>query len=88
MSADLRSTPESRTLGVDRDALGANIDDLDVDRGHRTLRVVPKGGKQATIPPAPRTARALDLSSANGPPGRSSWAPPGLGWTATPPTAP
>jgi integrase/recombinase XerD len=73
--------PESRTLGVDRnelgallvqaglgsrrahalisllamnglpisEALGANIDDLDVDRGHRTLRVVPKGGKQATI---------------------------------------
>jgi site-specific recombinase XerD len=86
--------PESRTLGVDRnelgallvqaglgsrrahalisllamnglpisEALGANIDDLDVDRGHRTLRVVPKGGKQAAIPPAPRTARALDLS--------------------------
>jgi integrase/recombinase XerD len=85
--------PESRTLGLDRnelgallvqaglgsprdhalisllamngprisEALGANIDDLDVDRGHRTLQVVRKGGKHATIPLAPRTARALDL---------------------------
>jgi integrase len=43
------------------EALGADIDDLDVDRGHRTLRIVRKGGMQATIPLAPRTARALDL---------------------------
>ena len=85
--------PESRTLGLDRnelgaflvqaglgsprdhalisllamnglrisETLGADIDDLDVDRGHRTLRVVLKGGKHVTIPLAPRTARALDL---------------------------
>jgi len=32
-----------------------------MDRGHRTLRVVRKGGKHVTIPLAPRTARALDL---------------------------
>jgi len=43
------------------EALGADIDGLDVDRGHRTLRIVRKGGKQATIPLALRTARALDL---------------------------
>jgi integrase len=43
------------------EALGTEIDDLDVDRGHRTLRVVRKGGKQAIIPLAPRTARAFDL---------------------------
>ena len=85
--------PESRTLGLDRDelgavlvhaglgsprdhalisllamnglriseALGADIDDVDVDRGRRTLRVVRKGGKQVTIPLAPRTGRALDF---------------------------
>jgi integrase/recombinase XerD len=85
--------PESRTLGLDRnelgallvqaglgrardhalisllamnglrinEALGANVDDLDTDRGHRTLRVTRKGGKQVTMPLAPRTARALDL---------------------------
>jgi site-specific recombinase XerD len=43
------------------EALGADIADLDVDRGHRTLRIVRKGGKHVTIPLAPRTARALDL---------------------------
>jgi integrase len=34
---------------------------LDIDRGHRTLRIVHKGGKHVTIPVAPRTAPALDL---------------------------
>jgi integrase/recombinase XerD len=85
--------PESRTLGLDRnelgallvqaglgsardhalisllamnglrisEALGADVDDLDIDRGHRTLRIVRKGGRQVTIPLAPRTGRALDL---------------------------
>jgi integrase/recombinase XerD len=43
------------------EALSADVDDLDIDRGHRTLRIVRKGGKQVTIPLAPRTARALDL---------------------------
>ena len=43
------------------EALDADIGDLDMDRGHRTLRVVRKGGKHVTIPLAPRTARALDL---------------------------
>ncbi len=43
------------------EALGADISNLDVDRGHRTLRIVRKGGKHVTIPLAPRTGRALDL---------------------------
>ena len=43
------------------EALGANIDDLDYERGHRTLKVLRKGGKHATIPMAPRTSRAIDL---------------------------
>jgi hypothetical protein len=43
------------------EALAANIEDLDFDRGHRTLRIVRKGGKHATVPLAPRTTRALDL---------------------------
>ena len=43
------------------EALGADIEDLDTERGHRTLRIVRKGGKHVTIPLAPRTARALDL---------------------------
>ena len=44
------------------EALGADIEHLNVERGHRTLRIVRKGGKQVTIPLAPRTARALDLA--------------------------
>ncbi len=84
---------ESRTLGLDRNELGAfvvqaglgsprdhalasllalnglrisealraDLDDLDFERGHRTLKIVRKGGKHATIPLAPRTSRAIDL---------------------------
>ena len=44
------------------EALGANIDDLGLERGHRTLTVLRKGGKLVTIPLAPRTARAIDLA--------------------------
>ena len=44
------------------EALGVNVEDLAVERGHRTLRVVRKGGKTVTIPLAPRTARAIDLA--------------------------
>jgi integrase/recombinase XerD len=44
------------------EALGADIDHLGVERGHRTLTVLRKGGKIVTIPLAPRTARAIDLA--------------------------
>jgi integrase/recombinase XerD len=44
------------------EATGANIQALGVERGHRTLVVTRKGGKVATIPLAPRTARAIDLA--------------------------
>ena len=43
------------------EALGADVEDLDFERGHRTLKIVRKGGKRVTIPLAPRTSRALDL---------------------------
>ncbi len=43
------------------EALGADIDKLEVNRGHRTVFIQRKGHKTATIPLAPRTARALDL---------------------------
>jgi len=43
------------------EALGADIEDLAVERGHRTLKILRKRGKTATIPLAPRTARAIDL---------------------------
>ena len=44
------------------EAIGADIEALGVERGHRTLTVVRKGGKSVTIPLAPRTARAVDLA--------------------------
>lgn len=44
------------------EALGANIENLGIERGHRTLLVRRKGGKIVRIPLAPRTARAVDLA--------------------------
>ena len=43
------------------EAIGADIERLGLERGHRTLVVLRKGGKTVTIPLAPRTARAVDL---------------------------
>ena len=44
------------------EATGADIESLGLERGHRTLTVLRKGGKIVTIPLAPRTARAIDLA--------------------------
>jgi integrase len=44
------------------EALGADIDRLGLERGHRTLTILRKGGKVVIIPLAPRTARAIDLA--------------------------
>ena len=39
------------------EALGVDIDDLIVERGHRTVTVVREGGKVVTMPLAPRRWR-------------------------------
>src|SRR4051812_9849153 len=44
------------------EALGADIDQLGLARGHRILTIVRKGGKIVTIPLAPRTGRTVDLA--------------------------
>jgi integrase/recombinase XerD len=44
------------------EALGADLDALALERGHRTLTVTRKGGRVVTMPLAPRVARALDLA--------------------------
>jgi integrase/recombinase XerD len=44
------------------EATRADIEALGVERGHRTLTVLRKGGKVVTVPLAPRTARAIDLA--------------------------
>jgi integrase/recombinase XerD len=42
------------------EALAADVTDLGIERGHRTLRITRKGGRRATVVLAPVTARALD----------------------------
>jgi integrase/recombinase XerD len=59
------------------EAIGAEIEALGVERGHRTLAIVRNGGKTVTIPPRPAPPAQLTWPSANGPPGRPS--PPGDG---------
>jgi hypothetical protein len=44
------------------EACATNIEDLGIERGHRTLRILGKGNKPATIPLVPRTARTIDLT--------------------------
>jgi integrase/recombinase XerD len=48
------------------EAIGADIERLGLERGHRTLTILRKGGKIVTIPLAPRTARAVDLAVGEG----------------------
>ena len=44
------------------EALGTDITDVGLERGHHTLRVHRKGGKTVIIPMAPRTARTVYLA--------------------------
>ena len=44
------------------EACATNIEDLGIERGHRTLRIVGKGNKRATVPLVPRIARTIDLA--------------------------
>ena len=44
------------------EALGADIGDMGLERGHHTLRIIRKGGKTELIPMAPRTARTVYLA--------------------------
>jgi hypothetical protein len=42
---------------------GGDIEHLGLERGHRTLTITRKGVKVVTIALAPRTARAIDLTT-------------------------
>jgi site-specific recombinase XerC len=44
------------------EAYGTNIEGIGFQRGHRTLRILGKGTKPATIPLVPRAARTIDLA--------------------------
>ncbi len=45
------------------EALGIDIEDLAIERGHRTVTVMGKGSKVAVIPLPPRVGRAVDLAA-------------------------
>jgi integrase len=45
------------------EACGINIEDLAIERGHRTVTVLGKGSKLAPIPLPPREARAVDMAA-------------------------
>lgn len=68
------------------EALGADIEDFDTERGHRTLKILRKGGKHVTIPLAPPTARSLDLYVGERRAGPISSVRMVCGWTVTLPT--
>ena len=44
------------------EACATNVEDLGLERGHRTLQILGKGNKPATIPLVPRTAQTIDLA--------------------------
>jgi hypothetical protein len=46
-----------------RAGTGVDIEALSLEQGRRTPTILRKGGTIATIPLAPRTARAIDLAS-------------------------
>ena len=59
------------------EATGANIEALGLERGHRTLTILRKGGKVVAVPLAPRTSRPLTWPSARRAKARCSSAPTG-----------
>jgi integrase len=67
------------------EATGTDIEQLGLERGHRTLTNTRKGGKVVTIPLAPRTARAIDLAIGERTDGLVFLARTGGGWTGTVP---
>ena len=66
------------------EALGADIESMDMDRGHGTLAIVRKGGKHVVIPLARGRVGRWICTSGNAPPGRSSSVRTGSGWTVMP----
>jgi integrase len=62
------------------EAQAADIGHLNVEREHRTLRVVRKGGKQVTIPRAPAPRGRSTSPSANASTARSCSAAPTETW--------
>jgi integrase/recombinase XerD len=58
----LISLPALNGLRVS-EAVGADIEALSLQRGHRTLAIVRKGGNKAVVPLAPRTAQGREAGA-------------------------
>ena len=66
------------------EACGINIEDLAIERGHRTVTVLGKGSKLALIPLPPRVAAPSTWRPVIAGRDRCSWPNPGCGSTVTP----
>jgi site-specific recombinase XerD len=60
VAAGLGPAPEHALISLL--AVNGLLEALGLERGHRTLTILRKGGKVVTVPLAPRTARAIDLA--------------------------
>ena len=69
------------------EAIGADVEALGIERGHRTLTVLRKGGKVVTVPLARARPGRSTWPSASASPAPSSWAPTASVWTGTVPAA-
>ena len=67
------------------EAIGADIEHLDLERGHRTLTITRKGGKVVTIPLARAPRGRSTWPSANAARGRSPSPATAVGWTVMAP---
>jgi hypothetical protein len=67
------------------EATGAEIEQLGLERGHRTMTITRKGGKVVTIPWRRAPPGRSTWPSATAQKGRCSWPRTGDGWTGTAP---
>jgi integrase len=67
------------------EAVGADIDDLGEEHGHRVLRVRGKGGKVVLVPLPPAVSRAVERAAGDRPDGPCCSTGRAPGWTGMPP---
>jgi integrase/recombinase XerD len=70
------------------EALGADIESIGMDRGHRTMAIVRKGGNTSRSPSPHEQAGRWTCTSMDERRGRSSSESTANAWTATPPSEP
>ena len=61
------------------EALRIDMEQLSIQRGHRTVTVLGKGSRLAVSPLPPRVARAFDLAAGSGSAARCCWGATAIG---------